>query len=234
MGSPFDMNQFNLFLENANAQILCGAECQQKKESETLRQNYLNAQVNVQTAPNQLNQAKKDWITFSQGAPAYRQMQTTDFTQEAQAIIADYKNNFNKEVNESSDNIATYFGVFNNCANVYDLYLKYMDENTDLKKMLKSDDEDVNTNNRKTYYENQEVETQENVSKILFFIYVITVIGYVCFALIYPSNVDWKIKVTIFLFLLIQPFISSYLVSGIVWIFQKIYGIFPKNVYIDL
>jgi len=234
MENGFNLDNFNSFLENANSQLLCGTECQQKKNSQQLHQNYLNAVTNVQTAPSQLNEAEKAWISYSQGPAAYTQMQNTNFTEKAQSIVDKFVKKFNREASEITDQIQTYTGVFNNCANVYDLYIKYKDENVELTKMLTDDNADVNTNNRKTYYENQEVEFQEYIHKYILIIYILTVIGYAFCAVTVFSPFDWKVRFGVLVFLISLIFTSSYVLAGIIWIFQKMYGILPKNVYINL
>ena len=119
-----------------------------------------------------------------------------------------------------------------NFKNVVELFLKYKKENKELFKELKEESNDVLTNERKTYYEDQQIDTL----KFYYFyfiltIYIIVVLCFGIFSLMYSSQSSFLKKLAIFIGLIFLPFISTYILGFIISIFYKIYNIIPKNVY---
>jgi hypothetical protein len=56
--------KINELLEQSSQAIMCGPECQKAKVSEDLKQKYLDAETNMQTAPMQLDQSKKNYYVY--------------------------------------------------------------------------------------------------------------------------------------------------------------------------
>jgi hypothetical protein len=113
------------------------------------------------------------------------------------------------------------------------LYLKYKKENLELSKEFKNSSSDVLTNERKTYYENQGIDSLSFVYYyVLFIIYVIFVIGYLITAIFYQSQINWKYRVLYFILLFILPFISTWILEYIIYIIYYIYNLLPKNIHL--
>ena len=53
-------DKINQLLELSSQELICGPDCQQKKISTELKQKYLDAQTNLQTAPINLENTKKN------------------------------------------------------------------------------------------------------------------------------------------------------------------------------
>jgi hypothetical protein len=115
------------------------------------------------------------------------------------------------------------------------LYLNYKKENIELAKELKDNTSDVLTNERKTYYENQGIDTLNFVYYyILLLVYFIFLVGYIVTTLFYPSQLNWKIRFGIFLLLVILPFISPWILAFVISIMYKIYDLLPKNIHLSV
>jgi hypothetical protein len=225
-------NQFNSFINKASDAIMCNSDCQKSRQSDKLKQTYLNSQANVAFAPSKLQVAEKNYITFSQGTPAYNELIDERLTQEAQTIADVFTENFTN----SSQNIYTQIDTYNslklNYENVLELYLKYKSENVKLFKDLKEETNDVLTNDRKTYYQDQQIDSLKfYYYYFLLTIYVICVICYLIFSFVYPSQSTFIMRFGIFVGLIILPFISSMILGTIIYLIHKVYEIFPKNVY---
>jgi len=235
MANNFNINNFNNFLQQAQETLMCDSQCQQQKKAQQLQQAYENAQVNLQTAPGQVDTTQKEYITFTQGNAAYSQMHNQDLTQKAQQIVSMYSTNFNNEAQEAKNNVATYSGLLNNYNNVYELYKNLKTENAQLKKDLTNKNSDVLTNDRKTYYENQEIDFLDYIYKyVLQIIYWITVVVYFISVFVYPSQFNWKLKLAVLIVLIGLPFVSTWLLAMFMAVIYKVYGFLPKNVYINL
>ena len=64
MGSQFDVNNFNSFIQAASQQIACGTDCQQQQTAEQLKNTYLTAQSNLTLARPQYDIAKKNYYVY--------------------------------------------------------------------------------------------------------------------------------------------------------------------------
>jgi lipopolysaccharide export LptBFGC system permease protein LptF len=112
------------------------------------------------------------------------------------------------------------------------LYKKYKVENKELLKELKDDTNDVLTNERKTYYEDQRIDGLKfYYYYFLVTIYVICVICFAAFSFIYPSHSSFGVRVATLIGLIALPFVSSWILGNIIALVYKAYSLLPKNVY---
>jgi hypothetical protein len=231
MEDQFDFNNFNSFLSQATKTITCGTECQKQKTAEQLKQDYLNAQTNLASAPNQLQVSQKNYVTFTQGELAYNNLNTQQLTTKAQEKSNEFQNNFNSECDLIETAIQTYSGIYINLENVNDLYFYYKNENNNLDKSLKNETSDTLTNERKTYYEDQGIDNLKFwYYYVLLTVYIIFVISFGVLSFIYPSHMSWKYRLGIFFGLTVLPFISTYLLDLVLVLLSYLYNLMPKNV----
>ena len=232
MGTQFDMNNFNAMISQASDAILCNSECKKQRQSETLQQNLFDAQINLKTSSNQVQVAEKNYVTFTQGTSAYNELIENQLQQKAELITDRFLQNFNDESIQINTQINTYGGLLINFRNVLDLFKKYLVENAKLKKELKDESNDVLINERKTYYEDQNI---SNLEKIYFYfflvIYIIFIISFGVFSIIFPSQSSWKVRLAIFIVLIVLPFFSTWILSIVIFLFYEGYNLLPKNVY---
>jgi hypothetical protein len=143
--------------------------------------------------------------------------------------------NFNTYLQQIKLQIDSYNGLTLNFKNVVELYLKYKEENKILTEKVKDNSSDVLTNDRKTYYENQGVDTLKSVyNYILLLIYIIFVIGYIFTAAFYQSQINWKIRLLILILLLLLPFIAPWILGLTINLIYKIYELLPKNIHLTI
>jgi Fe2+ transport system protein B len=113
-----------------------------------------------------------------------------------------------------------------------DLYKKYKTENAELTDELKNKTNDVLTNDRKTYYEDQQNDTLNGYYYYFFMVvYLIIVACFGIFSLTYPSIYSWKAKAFLFLLFLLIPLVSTWILGKIIQIIYFLFNLLPKNVY---
>jgi hypothetical protein len=233
MTNHFDLNKFNTLISQASDSILCNSECQKQRQSEKLKQKYINAQTTSAMASNEELTAEKNYVVFTQGQTAYNDLLDNKLEEKAELITNTFTENFDSEVIKISSQIDTYTGLLINFRNIVDLLIKYKKENNELVEDLKYETNDVMTNERKTFYEDQKINSLTNFYYyILLFFYAIFVICFGIFSLIYPSQTNWKIRVAILLAFIVLPFFSSWILGAIIYFLYKVYNLLPKNVYI--
>jgi hypothetical protein len=230
--NSLDLTQFNQFIQQASESIMCNSECRKEKEAEKLKQNYLNAQINSDSASNQVQVAQKNYVTFTEGEYAYNELHENQLQEKAEVIVDNFNETFNNETTKIKNQIIAYNGLFLNYTNIFDLLTKYKKENKLLYNELKEDTNDVLTNERKTFYEDQQID------KLKFFyfyflltIYLICIICFGYFSLFFPSTLNLKNKVFVFVCLIALPFFSSWILGKIIFFAHEIYELIPKNVY---
>lgn len=232
MSNNFDLNRFNSFLDKATKAISCDSECQKQQVEQQLKNKYLNAQSNLTLAEPEFQVAKKNYYTYVSGQNGYNEMIEEEFQQTADLIIQKFKENYQDEIAKIKSQLETYNGLLINFRNVEDLHRKYKIENRQLYKQLKENANDILTNERKTYYEDQQNESLNSYYYyILWVIYIIVIICLIVFSLIYPSQSSWKAKLFLVIIFLALPFISTWILGKIIYIVYWLFGLLPKNVY---
>ncbi len=226
------MNKFNTLINQASDAVMCDSECRKQRETDKLKQNYLNSQTNLASGPNQLQVAEKNYVTFTQGASGYNDLLDSRLQEKAQEIADKFTDFFNDDSEKIKTQIDTYEGLLINFKNVAELYVKYKKENEQLVKDLKDETNDVLTNERKTYYEDQKIDGLKGFYfYILLGIYIICLIGFIIFSIMYPSQTTWKVKLASFIGFILLPFFSTWILGNIIYLIYAVYDMLPKNVY---
>jgi hypothetical protein len=233
MSNQMDMNKFNTLISQASDAILCNSECRKQREADKLKQKYLNSQTNLASASNQLQVAQKNYVTFTQGSSGYNDLLDNQLQEKAQEISLKFTENFHTDSQAIKTQIETYQGLLINFKNVAELYLKYKKENVQLIKDLKDETNDVLTNERKTYYEDQKIDGLKGIYfYFLLTIYIICLIGFIIFSLMYSQS-NWKVKLASIIGFIALPFFSTWILGKIIYLIYKVYDMLPKNVYAE-
>lgn len=234
MATQFNLNNFNEFINSATDAIMCDSNCQQQRKEQELKQDFLNAKSILASASNKEEVAEKNYIIFTKGESAYNDFLENKLHKKAEIITDKYKENFDKESSKIKSQILSYLSLILNFKNVFDLFKQYKKENMILFEELKDETNDVLTNERKTYYEDQNISRLDFIYYYIFIsIYVIFVLCFGAFSLIYPTSISWKIKLLLFIIFIFLPFISSWILAIIIIFAYKIYNFIPKNVYLS-
>lgn len=226
-------DKINELLEKSSQDILCGPTCQELRVTDELKQKYLDAETNMQTAPIQLEQSKKNYYIFTEGRTYYDNMLEEELNKNANMISKLLSENFNDEIS-SANTMNTYLNTaLINSENTKELLEEYLKKNQLLKVKLRERHGDILTNDRKTYYE---IEAYENLVlwyRFFWWIYYIVVLIMILVLIFSPS---YKVfyKIVIIVLLIFYPYYIDYVVKWIygkiMWLLSKI----PKNVYNNL
>ena len=229
-----DVNKFNDFLDNANQILSCDSKCQEKKKISELKKKYLESKTNLLTAPNQVETSYKNYLTYTQGDTAYNEYLDNKLAEKADNIISIFQSNFSEAIKNASESYNTYSGLLLNFAHVVELYTKLLKENVLLELEVKNKTSDVLTNDRKTYYEDQSIESLHFYYIVLMIIYIIFLLGFVVSIFMFPSTSSKSSLIAILVFFIIYPFICMRLFKFFIEIYNKITGVLPSNVYKDI
>ena len=231
----YNLDKFNSMIDQATQAISCGPDCQNQQTSEQLKQDYLNAQTNLATAPNNVYVSRKNFVVYNEGQPAYDELINTELSEQAQSLSSYYQTNFNSESQNINFNIYTYSWLLINLINIFDLYLKYKKDNTEMLKQLKDETNDILTNDRKTYYQDEGINNLNLYYHYFFLlIYIIVVLCYIVYNFMYTSQLSILVRGIIFVLMILLPFFSTWILEKIVAFVHDVYNWLPKNMHKQL
>jgi len=160
------------------------------------------------------------------------EMMEPQYREEAEDLAEKHKKSYNTEVSKINTLLDTYKKLLVNYKNIEELYNKYKKENSLLFNQLKNHTNDILTNERQTYYEDQEIETLNGFYfYILWIIYIIVVICFAIFSLMYPSQISFIIRILLLCVFIVLPFVSTWILGKIIQLVYWLFSFVPKNVY---
>jgi hypothetical protein len=226
--------KLNSLLEQSLTALSCGPTCQKQKTSEELKQKYLNAQTNLQTAPIQLETTKKNYYVFTEGEPRYNDMLEEELKHKAAIMGKMLAANFHEEISNAKLMNSYYNTELTNSAYTKELYSVYLEKNQAIQKNIKGHHADVLTNDRKTYYETEALEDLNYWHSIFWFVYYLVIMPLFTFAIVMKSSYHFFIRLLIVIIVLAYPYYIDSILRKIYGFFHSIWIRLPKNVYNDL
>ena len=227
-------NQITDLLNKSAEALACGPECQKQKISSELKQKYLDAQTLVKTAPISLETAKKSYYVYTEGRPFYDSMLEEELKQKAEQIAKLLTESFNSQLTAVNILNKYYNTALINSGYTMDYLNDYIEENTKLKDTLKTRKGDILTNDRKTFYETDALNTLKLWYKLWWYIYYILVLVFVIAIFLSPSQLSILKKIIIGVLLIFYPYYINYIVQFTKDLVMKIYNNLPHNVYNNL
>jgi hypothetical protein len=229
-----NQEKINALLEESAEALTCGPTCQKLKVSEELKQKYLDAQANIQTAPIELEQTKKNYYIYTQGRPAYNEMQQKELVAKSIKITKMIGENFMEEVSAANTMNQYLNTALVNSDYTAELLKEYKKKNQILKLKLKDSHGDILTNDRKTYYEVSAIDRLHNWYKVFFIIFYLSFIVFILSMFLVPNQLTQRQKIIFSILLVGYPYYIDPIVRTIYGFYMNMYNNIPKNVYNDL
>ena len=226
--------KINQLLDFSSENLLCGPDCQKNKTTTELKQKYLDAQTNLQIAPINLENTKKNYYVYSEGLPFYNNMLEEELQQKADKISTLVSEHFNSEVSD-----ANIMNTYLNTALINSKYTKellenYLEKNTKLKLELKESYGDILTNDRKTYYETDALTSLTLWYRLFWYIYYVLVIMIILAFIFSPIKLLKIQKLIISVLVIFYPYYIDYILRWIYGLWKLLISRLPKNVYNNL
>lgn len=227
-------DKINELLNLSTEAITCGPECQKKKISDELKQKYLDAETNLETAPIKLEETKKNYYIYTEGRPYYDNMKEEELKLKAKQIAELLTNNFKDELTNSRTMNSYLNNALINSSHTEDLLNDYSNKIEELKNKLKSSHGTILTNDRKTYYETNAIDRLKLWHKLFWYIYYFLVLVISIAFFLSPNELTIIKKIGLIFILLVYPYIVIYIIALFYSLWNKIYYRIPKNVYNNL
>ena len=222
----------NELIKQSNVQTACGPACQKKNKIAKLKTNYETAQSSATNAPENLTEARKNYFTYAFGDKYNNEFNEKLYTEQGKTMIDKLTKQHNENVNEIDAIIADYESGFIYANNMGDLTDQYVDKNKVLKQNIDKELSDVETNERKVFYESQQIETIEKWKYIIKLIYWVAVVLYTL-VFLYDGMYKSVKNVAILACFIIYPYVIGYILNKLIFVFKFLNKSIPKNVYLS-
>jgi hypothetical protein len=226
--------KLNSLLEQSVNTLACGPTCQKAKIEKELKQKYLDAQTNIQTAPIQLETTKKNYYIFTEGKTYYDDMLEEELKKKAKIMGKLLAENFREEIINVKTMNAYYNTSLNNSDYTKELYAVYLEKNKIIQKGIKTNHSDVLTNDRKTYYETEAIEDLKGWYTLFWYIYYLFVMPIFIIVVILKITLHWAVRLIIIFIALSYPYYIDLIMRSIYGFSHSFWRHLPKNVYNDL
>jgi hypothetical protein len=226
--------QTNRIIQQAQDFLACGTDCQRAKKEQELLRSYQTAQMGLFNGTDNLESTSKNYYTFAKGDSGYNDFNKGKLSDVANQIAAKYSTMFNEIVNNSQVLNNVYQSDFINVNHAKELHQSLVQKNKDLDSRLKDILNDISTSDRKTYYEDQELDDLHWWYKIYLAIYIILLITFVISSFFVPTEMTKYKRVAVVVFLALYIFLAKYAAIGLIKLWVYIGSFFPKNVYLTI
>lgn len=226
-----DVGKFNDLINKASELLSCDETCQRNKKQLQLKEKYLKSKVNYLTAPAQVETTYKNYLTYTEGEVAYSEHNKKVLSEKARALAKTFASEFHEQIQKAKSLIATYDGLFVNYAHVVEYYDDLVQKNKIMTLSLKNKSSDIVTNDRKTYYEDQKVDSLYFYYRVILFIYLVVLISYAVSIIFRPAEMGRKKQTIILVIFIIYPFVAARLFLFVGDMVEKLKTVLPKNVY---
>ena len=229
----------NKLIAKANESVSCGvgSDCYRRKEIEKLQKIYTGKGVNKETAPEQLDVARKNYYTYAFGQPGYIKKETKVLTDRVDKEIVKMNNTHKLNMEEIELFDKSYLDAIGYKTNLLMYLSKLYSENTELSIEIKNSIAGLKTSDRKVWYEDDQIKTTESWVPVLTTLYWLVFAIFAGLFLWYKMwNYDKPFKYVYCLVLLLLTawlYVSDIIVVKSLQIIQKLIGYLPKNVYMD-
>lgn len=113
--------------------------------------------------------------------------------------------------------------------NLLDSYKNYVNENNDLKKQLKKMGGDIDTNDRKTYYEDEAIDSLNFYYSWMISVYFLLISVFAICWVLFPSLYSNTVKGLLLLFFVIYPLFSTRILKYIFYLYNQFLELLPNK-----
>ena len=227
-------NKINDLIATMRDKLTCNPECQKKRKGDAFKQKWDLAKKNYKKAPEEIQQAEKNYYLYDKGYGAYKEMLYDRYAKTA----AEFKTASNKKHAELQAELQEFLASYN----AGTIYLKRMNELLQIKLAEKEDLEKkidayigyTETSGRKVIYEDRERNTLTLYRQGLLYLFFAIVILYIVFGNFIPEQKykKWHVWLVLALFIAIPYVLLDRVVKMVFALYQ--YGKswrLRKNVY---
>ena len=221
----------NKLIQTQNQHLACGSQCQYDKRLEKLRDIYHQKEDNLDTAPMQMEIARKNYLEFKYGKDDYVTKASVALKKEADKVIADMTRIWDQEKEMITVLISDYKSMLKTHSDME----KYRDRITAsvdrLDRNYEAKKNDTITNDRKAFYQNQGVENLRYWYYFLRWAYVAIVLTYIIGMFTIDTTKSSKIKYSMLVLLIAFPFVVAVIAVASFAMIRTLVSKLPYNAF---
>lgn len=210
-----------------SGELLCDAECQKRKKMDQLRTKYNTEKNKLETAPQTYEAAYREYIDYKEGPGTYKILQeskkNTEFKDKQQKEYL----NFLAKLNGVMMNYNTLLQQTYYEKHANDLIDIEEDTINDLDSNLQKAEDINNTENRFTYYQNQDLERNFAIIKYLKYLFFFLLIVFVGYFVLYLGNGSKNIYIFSAV-MAVYPFIAKWTLDKVIAVYKYIKYMFSQ------
>ena len=220
------------FLQETASALSCGADCQDTKQSNKLLAKYQKAQMDLFTGPDRLESTADEYYTFSKGEEYASQFAEEKIGQVADRIAREYQNTFDDIAQTSRTLNDLYESNMKNLDNSKTLEDEYSSQTINLERELADTANEATTSDRKTFYEDQEMQSLVTWNKVYSNIYLLILLAFLVSAFLVETTTPFRHIVIIFVILVLWYFTGHRIFVSVMNFIKRLSSMGPKNVYL--
>jgi hypothetical protein len=221
----------NNLIEKQNQMLACDAQCEHDKKLAKLRGIYDIKEDNLESAPMQMEVARKNYLEFKYGKDDYVTKASVALKKEADKVIADMTQIWNQEKDMVTTLISDYNAMLTTHTDM-DHYRDRISASVDrLDKNFAAKQNDTITNDRKAFYQNQGIDNLRYWFYFLRWAYAAIVITFIVGVFSLPTTKSSKMKYGMLVLLVAFPFVIAVIAVASFAMIRTIVSKLPYNAF---
>ena len=202
--SGLPMNEINKLLKVVEERVRCDSECQRKRDIKELKKKWETSEKDYKNLPEEIKVNERNYYTMYKGEEYYR---NNILKNKYQEYILDWKEDQLNKFHDVKSLITTTFDNYKSQniskSRINELYQDVLQKNTALKNDIDDYYKKTFTNERRVYYENNEIDNLQFYTTILKVLYYGLLIIYILFGSFFKNKdyKNWKILLIIILYI---------------------------------
>lgn len=221
----------NNLIEKQNQMLACDAQCEHDKKLAELRGIYDIKEDNLESAPMQMEVARKNYLEFKYGKDDYVTKASVALKKEADKVIADMTQIWNQEKDMVTTLISDYNAMLTTHTDM-DHYRDRISASVDrLDKNFAAKQNDTITNDRKAFYQNQGIDNLRYWFYFLRWAYAAIVFTFIVGVFSLPTTKSSKMKYGMLVLLVAFPFVIAVIAVASFAMIRTIVSKLPYNAF---
>ena len=209
----------------------CDTTCQRNKKENELKEILEEKKTNVVTAPDQLFDARKNYLEYTDGTSEYVKKREKELYNSANKWRKNTQDGWKADVKKMETSIDAYEDSYNSLTELDSFYGRISLSNSSLKREYELMLSKNSTNDRKAFYEMQGTEDLGWWYMIMKWLYILLIISFIVASFLTPTTYSWKVRGILLAILILYPFvISSIAVTSFASI-RATLSMIPYNTY---
>jgi hypothetical protein len=230
-------SQMNDLINKSSDKISCppGSECMIKNTTNQLKEQYEKTKYELNiSGPEQFKEAQKKYIIYTEGEQAYRELEYKLAEDQVKDIVLQYIDDYETLFELTFYKNQILETKVDSYKYIYNVLLQTIANNGKLENELEITDNKILTNDRKTFYEQENNTNLKWWFHFWMYVYIFFLVIFSIALFIGNSDFSFLQKLGILTIFIIYIFIAEPVTFGIIYFIHFFKSLLPKNVYFSL